>query len=581
MPFSNLRKPELLSPAGSIEAVKAAIANGCDAIYLGGKQFNARAFAANFDNQQLEEVCDYAHLRRVKIYVTVNTLYKDSEFAELAQFIDQLSQMGVDGLIMQDLGAISFVRANFPDLPVHASTQLTSNSLDDVLFYQDLGVRTVVMSRELSIEEVRRCVENSHINIEVFVHGALCVGYSGQCLFSSLLGDRSGNRGKCAQGCRMYYQLAKGEQKYDEGYLISTKDICTLELLPQLIEAGVASFKIEGRMKSPQYVGLVTSIYRYYIDLYFKDPQHYSVRREDVERLLQIFNREGFSSGYFKTHSGLDMMSKNSPKDTGLRIGTVERYDVRNQKVQIRLEKPLHKADGIAIGTYGCGINQDYNANQLITLPFEGRCRSGDIVYRTFDKKLNDEVSAHLTGQFHYLQLKAYASFRSDQKAYLKLCDDNGHCVEAYGETVQKALKQPVGSDRIREQLLKTGNTVYQISELQIEADEDIFMPLSQINQLRAKACEMMDETIIRSYKRKPAAYRLDSPQERGRSKKAFSALVATSQQLEAVCRYPQITRVYMQMNGEMMNELDEKISAIHQSGKQAYMALPRIMRDY
>ncbi|MBR0138540.1 MAG: U32 family peptidase, partial [Erysipelotrichaceae bacterium] len=580
MPFCQKRKPELLSPAGSIEAVKAAVANGCDAIYLGGKQFNARAFAANFDNQQLEEVCDYAHLRKVKIYVTVNTLYKDSEFEELFEFVNELSQMGVDGLIMQDLGAISFVRKHFPDLPVHASTQLTSNGLDDVLFYQDLGVKTVVMSRELSVEEVKRCIDNSNINIEVFVHGALCVGYSGQCLFSSLLGDRSGNRGKCAQGCRMYYQLARGEQKFDEGYLISTKDICTLELLPQLIDAGVASFKIEGRMKSPQYVGLVTSIYRYYIDRYWEDPEHFEVKKEDVERLLQIFNREGFSSGYFKTHSGLDMMSKNSPKDTGLRIGTVERYDSSRQRVQIRLEKELHKADGIAIGSYGCGINQDYNANQVISLPFEGKCRNGDIVYRTFDKKLNDEVSSHLTGQFHYIQLEAKAVFHKEQEAFLSLKDEYGNQIEVRGETVQKAQKQPLSTDRIKEQLLKTGNTVYQISVLQIEADEDIFMPLSQINQLRAKACEMMDEKIIKSFKRKPAIWNLEKERTLKVNEKTFTALVNTFEQLTSVLEYPQITRVYLQMNAELMNGLTEKIDRIHSCGKQAYIALPRILRD-
>lgn len=571
---------ELLSPAGSIEAVKAAIANGCNAIYLGGKQFNARAFASNFDNQQLEEVCDYAHLRKVKIYVTVNTLYKDEEFPQLLSFINELSMMGVDGLIMQDLGAISLVRKYFPDLPVHASTQLTSNSLDDVLFYQNLGLKTVVMSRELSLKEIRNCCENSDVRIEVFVHGALCVGYSGQCLMSSLLGDRSGNRGKCAQVCRMNYSLVKGNNVIDDGYLISTKDICTLKNLPQMIEAGVASFKIEGRMKSPQYVALVTSIYRHYIDLYYENKEKYEVREEDIERLLQIFNREGFSSGYLNTHSGLNMMSKNSSKDTGLKIGTVERYDYASRKVIINLEKPLFKADGIAINNSGTIINSNYNANQKISLYFDGKVKKGDIVYKTNDKNLNDEINRHLTGQFYYQNLSADVILFKEKNAVMTVRDDYGNMIRVEGETVQPSLKQPLSREKITAQLSKTGDTVYRMKDVRIKGDEDIFMPLSQLNQLRVKATEKMDEAIISSFKRENREWMLEE-KEHSFNKKKTAVSVVSMKQFDTLDEYDFIDAVYFALNSELVNSIEEVIERSHQKNREIYVALPPVYRDY
>ncbi|MBQ1877791.1 MAG: U32 family peptidase, partial [Erysipelotrichaceae bacterium] len=244
-------KVELLAPSGNFDCVRAAISNGANAVYLGGRLFNARAFAANFDNEELKEVCDFCHLYDAKVYVTVNTLYKNEEFPELISFIDELYAMGVDGLIMQDIGAIALVRKYWPDLPVHVSTQLTSKSLEDIKWYEREGVRTVVLSRELSIEEIRNIKANTSMRIETFIHGALCVSYSGQCLMSSVLGARSGNRGKCAQNCRMNYALVNKGREVAQGHLLSTKDICTLDVLPDILEAGVDSLKIEGRMKSP------------------------------------------------------------------------------------------------------------------------------------------------------------------------------------------------------------------------------------------------------------------------------------------------------------------------------------------
>ncbi len=291
------KKPELLSPAGSMESLKAAVNNGCDAVYLGGKAFSARQYAGNFSLQELEEACDYCHLRGVKVYVTVNTLYKEEELKGFLEFVSRLYEMGADALIMQDAGAARLVREHFPDFPLHASTQMTANSLADVEYWAGQGFRKVVLSRELSLEEIQEITAHTDAEIETFIHGALCVCYSGQCIMSSILGGRSGNRGRCAQTCRLPYTLYRGYDNIAEGYLLSPKDIATVDILPQLIEAGIASLKIEGRMKNPEYVAGVTGIYRKYIDMAFDSPATYAVDPQDKKALAQLFNRGGFTEG--------------------------------------------------------------------------------------------------------------------------------------------------------------------------------------------------------------------------------------------------------------------------------------------
>ena len=250
-------KPELLSPCGTSESLRAAVNNGADAVYLGGKNFSARKFAGNFSVEEIKEACDYCHVRGVKVYVTVNTLYKDSELKAFINFIKELYVIGVDALIVQDTGAANIIKRSFPDMKINASTQLTANTADDVNFLYKNGFDKVILSRELSLDEIRKIRENTEAEIECFVHGALCVSFSGQCIMSSILGGRSGNRGCCAQTCRLPYTLYRDFDKVKEGYLMSPKDIETLKILPRLIKAGINSFKIEGRMKNPEYVAVV------------------------------------------------------------------------------------------------------------------------------------------------------------------------------------------------------------------------------------------------------------------------------------------------------------------------------------
>ena len=343
--------PELLSPAGSIESVYAAVNNGCDAVYIGGKHFSARQYANNFSIKELEQTCDYCHLRGVKVYVTVNTLYKQKEIPSFLDYIKQLYEIGVDALIVQDIGAAEIIKKYFSDMPLHASTQLTTNNLKDVNFLYQQGFSKIVLSRELSLQEVKYITENTEAEIEVFVHGALCVCYSGQCIMSSILGGRSGNRGRCAQTCRLPYTLYRQYDKIKEGHLLSPKDIQTITILPEIIKSGVSSLKIEGRMKNPEYVAGVTQIYRKYLDLYANSPENYEVDNKDIKILTQLFNRGGFTEGYYNTNAGSDMMSIERPKTWGLKTGFVDNYNEKISKVTIRTREPLVAGDGIEIWT--------------------------------------------------------------------------------------------------------------------------------------------------------------------------------------------------------------------------------------
>lgn len=290
---------ELLSPAGDLECLKTAVQTGADAVYFGASEFNARANAKNFNKEELVQAIEYAKLRGVKTHLTINILIKNDEFEDAIKLVEFAYNAGIDAVIVQDLGLAKRIIELFPDLEVHSSTQITIYNLDGAREIESLGFSRCVLARELSIEEIEHICKNTKIDIEVFIHGALCISYSGQCLMSSMIGGRSGNRGKCAGTCRLPYSLINNGKVQEHGYLLSSKDVCTLDIIPDLINAGVKSFKIEGRMKSKEYVGIVTSIYRKYIDL-AEDGKKYIVDEDDREKLMQIFNRGGFSTRIFK-----------------------------------------------------------------------------------------------------------------------------------------------------------------------------------------------------------------------------------------------------------------------------------------
>ncbi|HWQ47895.1 MAG TPA: DUF3656 domain-containing protein [Methanosarcina sp.] len=517
-------KPELLAPAGGMEAFVAAVENGADAVYLGARAFSARGYASNFSEKELEEAIDYAHLRGVKVYVTVNTLLKEEEVENALKLLSWLREIGTDAIIIQDLGLISLARKYLPDLPLHASTQMTLHNSEGVKIAKKMGIERVVLSRECSLEEIKRIKEKTETEIEIFIHGALCISYSGQCLLSSLIGGRSGNRGFCAQPCRKKYRLyCEGKQiKTTGSYLLSPKDLNTTSGLGALIEAGIESVKIEGRMKRPEYVAGVVRIYRRLIDRYFENPAEYYVSEEEQETLIQLFNR-GFTQGYFFENPLWELMSRENPHNRGAPAGTVTGYDRRSNRIRVKLSRSLRLGDGIMvenadtrpedkgkiISSMYTGKGPVYSAGvgDTVEIPFDSRAPSGSTVYRTHDKMLMDSLKKESESGNLRPKIPVFitATVASGRPVRLDVKDRDSNAVIIESEyLVEKAEKQPTSNSRIEKQLSKLGNTIFEAAELHVMVEGDIFIPVGQLNELRTKAIEQLENLRISRWKRKP-----------------------------------------------------------------------------
>lgn len=581
-------KPELLAPAGTMESLKAAVNNGCDAVYLGGKAFSARQYAGNFSLQEMETACDYCHLRGVKVYVTVNTLYKETELKDFLDFVGRLYEMGADALIMQDIGAAQLVRRYFPDFPLHASTQMTVNSLADAEYWHGQGFRKVVLSRELSLEEIRGITAHTDAEIETFIHGALCVCYSGQCIMSSILGGRSGNRGRCAQTCRLPYTLYRGYDTIAEGYLLSPKDAATVDILPALVQAGISSLKIEGRMKSPEYVAGVTGIYRKYIDMACDSPETYAVDPQDRKALAQLFNRGGFTEGYYTSFAGREMMSVERPKSWGLLVGHVDKYMPEKKKVSIRTREPLVPGDGIEIWTkdephVGTNISKASKAGEVITLTMEGEIEKNNAVYRTYGKALNDSLRKTWEKDSRKLPIWGMLRAKEGEPFSLQLWDANGSSAFASGAVVERAESQPMLPMKLREQAGKMGATPFRLEGLETDIDQYIYVSVSEVNRVRREACEALEKAVLKKARRKTGErpeYNADGQPPILRQKK-LTALVMNQGQLDAVLRTKGLCRVYYECAGDLERNLGRILEKCRSAGVSLYAALPRVEREW
>lgn len=580
-----LNLPELLSPAGSTESLYAAVANGCDAVYLGGRLFSARRSAANFTLQELEDACRFCHLRGVKVYVTVNTVYKDKELPALYTFVEQLYHMGVDALIIQDMGVADFIHANFPDFPLHASTQMTANNVSDVLFMQEHGFSKVVLSRELSLDEIKEITAKVEVEIETFVHGALCVSYSGQCIMSSMLGGRSGNRGGCAQTCRLPYSLYQERDKIIEGHLLSPKDIQTITILPELIAAGISSLKIEGRMKNAEYVAGVTQIYRKYLDQYAASPETYSVDKEDMKQLTQLFNRGGFSEGYYETYAGNSMMCIERPKTWGLKTGFVDSYDAKSKRVTIRTREPLIPGDGIEIWTQkephvGSNISRKSKAGEVISFIIDGDISKNDVVYKTHDKLLSDAMKKTWEKDTRKKMIQGSFKAKLGEPMVFQAWDERGASAFATGNVVEQAQKQPLSPETLERQLKKTGATPFCFESLTIDADEGIYIGISDINELRREVLQKLEAAIHTIYERPkkelPKLQEYHGPIQKG---KRLNVLVSNQEQFEVVCNHGKAHILYYELCGDFQKNIEKCIEKCHNNGMKLFAALPRIDR--
>ena len=483
---------ELLAPAGSMDALKAAIAGGANAIYVGGSRFNARAYATNFDIEELKEAVKLCHLHNVRLFVTVNTLYKESEIEDLYEYLKDLYEIQVDALIVQDEGIMRLIKDHFEDFEVHASTQCSIHNVEGVKHYQNLGLKRVVVARENSLEEIKEMVKTG-CEIETFVHGALCVSYSGQCFMSQLIGKRSANRGMCAQPCRLPYSLyLDGKKINDTSYLMSCKDLCTIENIDALIDAGVKSFKIEGRMKRPEYVYAITKAYRNAID---------HKEKVDIDILKQLFNRD-FTKGYlFKDNQ---IVSSIFSGNRGIAIGKVVNYDKKNKKLKIKSQALIHQGDGIRIGygDEGKVLNKIYlrgklinqvNENDVFEIDYDSFVKQDTAIYRTTDFMLEKELSKEMQTALVRQKVNLSLHGRVGQKATLTMTDGMFNVCVNSEQLIEKANKE-ADIARISSQLSKLGNTIYEASDIVVDMTDDCFIPITILNELRRSSCEKMDE---------------------------------------------------------------------------------------
>ncbi len=546
---------ELLSPAGDFDCLKAAVQNGADSVYFGANMLSARSSATNFSLENLPEAIKYAKIRNVKTNLTLNTLIKNNEFSEAINIAKIAYEAGIDAIIVQDIGLAKYLIKNFPDLPIHASTQMTIYNLEGALQAEKMGFSRAVLARELCISEIEYICKNCNIEIETFIHGALCISYSGQCLFSSMIGGRSGNRGKCAQPCRLPYTLIKSDShsqtEIDNGYLLSTRDVCGLEFIPALIKAGVKCFKIEGRMKTPEYVAIVTKIYRKYIDLALSG-KLYSIDYADQKMLMQAFNRGGFSSGHLTDEYNQDLIYPEKPNNMGLYLGKVQKFNPDKGYITLSSKEILAIGDTISLenetGTYTISELMLGNNNIEESSPFQpvtlgrmkGNIKIGDKVYKMTCKELNRISLESLNKENRKAEFNCLINIQKGSPITMSIASCSENQDDLYSniyftissETVPiDAINSPITKERIINQISKTKNTPFEFKNIQVNLDENVFIPsISCLNELRRNAIEKIEIVAQNRYTRDlyelpSIEHTLSENSERKNNKKTISVL--------------------------------------------------------
>ena len=584
-------KVELLAPAGSYESMVAAYSAGADAVYIGGAKFGARAFADNLDTEQMKKAIDYAHIRGRKLYLTVNTLLKQKETEELYDYLLPFYREGLDAVIVQDFGVFQMVREAFPDMDLHASTQMTVTGVRGAAWLQERGASRVVTARELSMEEIRKIHEQVPVEIESFVHGALCFCYSGQCLLSSMIGGRSGNRGRCAQPCRLPYQLYEEDSLLSrDPYLMSPKDMCTLDLIPELVESGIYSFKMEGRMKKPEYTAGITSVYRKYIDQYLNDgKENFMVRPEDRSLLMDLYNRGGFSQGYYQQHNGKDMMSMQRPNHWGTEAA---KMISAGRETKWKALEDLNIRDVLELRS--AKEKKEYTLSQNVAKGAvfsmktgNGREKNGMLLYRTRNEKLISEIRKTYLDNPYKVGIDGELLLQKKCAAQLQIRYRDIY-VSVSGGEVQSAQKRPLEEKDVRKQISKLGQTEFKWEKLHIRMDEGIFLSVQELNELRRKAIEELTEAILQ--KERKCQNRIPQTGEKPETQKQTDALFITAQaerreQLEEILVCNKIRRVCLSSllypsEEAFLGQASEDVKRCRESGKESWYVMPWIFRE-
>ena len=602
-------RPEILAPAGSMDALRAAVQAGADAVYLGGSQFGARAYADNFTEASLIEAIEYAHIYGVKVYLTVNTLFRNDELLQLYDYLAPFYEAGLDAVIVQDFGAMKKIAEWFPELPIHASTQMTVTTPYAFELLQEYAVTRVVPARELSTEEIAALKKCSHVpEVEVFVQGALCYCYSGQCLMSSFLGGRSGNRGRCAQPCRLPYEASSldGETIRTKGsYLLSPKDLCGLEAVPELIQAGVDSFKIEGRMKKPEYVAATTRGYRKIVDACMNGTYSKELVESVRKEMAEVFNRGGFTKGYYNKNNGADMMSVNTPGHCGVTIGKI--VDVQKNQARIVLSQSVHAGDIFVIGkgdksiTLTCNKEGRQGDTIILNIPNSKEKLTGKSVMRMLNYPLTQELQRYTTEE-RTIVIGGRMMLRAGEVASLTAtCKERDVTVTVEGDLVEKASAKPITQDTVKDKITQTGGTRYRFDDFVIEMEDDVFYPMKALKELRRQAISRLEEEIqnksrrglerlakeqieteLRMSDQKVSMVDAGNGQDRQPSGTAMSAsknvlVVSSMEQLRIAMQYPDaFSRIYVDLQ---YISYDEILSLTGQEQPFYYM-LPPVLRS-
>lgn len=587
------KKVELLAPAGSYDNFKAAVSAGTDAVYLGGNLFSARAYADNFNEHNLIKAIDYAHLHNVAVYMTVNTLLKEKELDSLAGYLKPYYEEGLDGVIVQDLGVADVVREYFPDMACHASTQMSVSGVEGAMHLKNLGFTRVVPARELSLKEIKDIYDATGMEIESFVHGALCYCYSGQCLLSSMIGNRSGNRGRCAQPCRLAYNNSiDGREKH----ILSPKDMATVEILPELIENGVYSMKIEGRMKSCEYTAGVVSIYRKYIDAYLeKGKEGYHVSEKDMIALMDLYNRGGFNKGYYMIGNGPEMMSTQRPNHAGVKA--VRAVKAAAGRVTFKALTDIYRGDVFEItDDFNLTTGRDIAKGDEFTMqvPAKYISKAGGIYSRIKCASLIKDITDRYISEKELVRekicAKAFLSVGSNIRLFMWLKGDESTTVEEEGPVVTLAQNRPVDSTVIARQLKKLGETPFVFEnddDLTVECGDNCFIPMQAVNELRRDAAERLKMVIEMASKRIFNGKVTDkqTSSASGNSNYHCRILVSNNEQLKTLeqlideGKLPHTDRVYADYycfyeseSRNVIDRLSQKVSV--------FAALPRILRQ-
>ena len=598
---------ELLSPVGDFDCLKAAVQNGANAVYFGGQLFNARYSAKNFDKDGIREAVNYAKSRNVKINFTLNILLKNNEFDDAIDVVKYIYELGVDAVIVDDLGFAKYIIDNFPGMEVHGSTQMTIHNLDGAIALKNLGYSRVVLARESTFSDIDYICRNANIDIEAFVHGALCISYSGQCLFSSAIGGRSGNRGRCAQPCRMYYNMLETSDNVSyknigKGFLISPRDLCGLDFIPDLIKAGVKSFKLEGRMKTPEYVAIVTRIYRKYIDLALSDNE-YVVDKNDLHDLMLAFNRGGFSKGCLGGDDNHDYVFEEKPSNQGLYIGNISKIDKKNGLISLKTNEPLdigdtflvqqedHKYTISEILKNGSHVKSAAIGDLVTIGRVKGKLELGDKVFKINSSIISKEIKEF--NSHEHVKIPLVANFKALIGKPLELevvsLDEPGNTYFGLSTTISneiqpiEAISNPISKERLIEQLNKTTDTNFEFKQINIEMDDNIYIPkISSINALRRDALNTLYQKGINNFTRILPS-KLPSTelvhQHVFPSIRTYSILLNSISNSMDYSSLKNVDRVYIPLKFFIKKEFESKLLEISQF-TDCYIDIPTIVRD-